>query len=233
MEKFTPMIQRLSDRELEVASYIANGDSSKEVARRLGISHNTVEAYKKRIVANWQLTSARRIGQAYMNFIKENRAHILHHQNPPPHNITGYWLSRFHFRSKRSANSTIDGYQFGLELLKPDGMRSFHGQVVNAIRTDEHPAFEHLLHGEVREHHFVGTWENKNSPNFGCFLLRLSSSGMSMSGYYAGTARDGFVRFDRWDWLRVISGDSLQQVDAISFENALNTGGGISLPMTS
>ncbi|ATJ83270.1 LuxR C-terminal-related transcriptional regulator [Halomonas beimenensis] len=40
----------LSQREREISSYIANGQTCKEIARQLGISHRTVEVHRARIM---------------------------------------------------------------------------------------------------------------------------------------------------------------------------------------
>jgi len=50
----------LTDREKEVLKCLANGDTSKQAAPKLGISHRTVEAHKDNI---YKKTKLRGIGQ--------------------------------------------------------------------------------------------------------------------------------------------------------------------------
>jgi Bacterial regulatory proteins, luxR family len=205
-----PTICELSDRLMEVAALVAVGETSKEIARRLGISASTV-------------------GWAFNKFMSEQSMSAKNSNLPQSASLAGCWVSRFHFKSKRPGTLPIEGYQFGLEVLSVAASGNLRGQVAQAIRTDGHPAFEHELVGSVRENQFLGTWENVNAPNFGCFLLRISGNGMNMNGYYAGTARDGFVRFDRWDWIRVVSGQSLEGIEPHEFEGLLDAGNGIAL----
>jgi FixJ family two-component response regulator len=44
-----PSIQKLTPRERQILTFIARGLTSKEIASHLGISHRTVENYRKRI----------------------------------------------------------------------------------------------------------------------------------------------------------------------------------------
>ncbi|MCY1181225.1 Virulence factors putative positive transcription regulator BvgA [compost metagenome] len=44
------MIGRLSDRELAVLKFLANGYSNQEIAKQLFISHKTVSTYKSRLM---------------------------------------------------------------------------------------------------------------------------------------------------------------------------------------
>ena len=53
----TDLITRLSDRELTVLRYLAQGISNKEIAERLLLSHKTISTYKTRLMEKLQLNS--------------------------------------------------------------------------------------------------------------------------------------------------------------------------------
>ncbi|OAI08145.1 response regulator transcription factor [Methylomonas methanica] len=57
-EKINELLSRLSPREKEVLQLIINNCSSKEAAKKLDISHRTVEAHRARIMEKMQATSA-------------------------------------------------------------------------------------------------------------------------------------------------------------------------------
>ncbi|RFQ13782.1 DNA-binding response regulator, partial [Pseudomonas sp. ATCC 13867] len=44
------LIQRLSDREMAVLQYLANGYSNKEISEQMFISNKTVSTYKTRLL---------------------------------------------------------------------------------------------------------------------------------------------------------------------------------------
>jgi len=52
------VIQRLSDRELEVFSLLGDGLSTREVAQRLNLSVKTIETYRESIKAKLNLASS-------------------------------------------------------------------------------------------------------------------------------------------------------------------------------
>lgn len=57
-EKIHELLSSLSPREKEVLQLIINNCSSKEAAKKLDISHRTVEAHRARIMEKMQATSA-------------------------------------------------------------------------------------------------------------------------------------------------------------------------------
>jgi two-component system invasion response regulator UvrY len=51
------IMNRLSPREKEVAIYIANGISTNDIAKKLGIKSNTVSTFKKKIFVKLNINS--------------------------------------------------------------------------------------------------------------------------------------------------------------------------------
>lgn len=56
-QKHADLLSTLSQREMEILDKVVSGNSSKEIARLLGISHKTVEAHRGRIMSKLGLKS--------------------------------------------------------------------------------------------------------------------------------------------------------------------------------
>jgi DNA-binding CsgD family transcriptional regulator len=60
-------IDKLSPREKEVALYIANGISTNDIAKKLGIKSNTVSTFRKNIFVKLNITSNVEIFKLFLN----------------------------------------------------------------------------------------------------------------------------------------------------------------------
>ena len=61
------IMNKLSPREKEVALYIANGISTNDIAKKLGIKSNTVSTFKKKIFVKLCITSNVEIFKLFLN----------------------------------------------------------------------------------------------------------------------------------------------------------------------
>ena len=60
-------MNKLSPREKEVALYIANGISTNDIAKKLGIKSNTVSTFKKKIFVKLNINSNVEIFKLFLN----------------------------------------------------------------------------------------------------------------------------------------------------------------------
>jgi DNA-binding CsgD family transcriptional regulator len=60
-------IDKLSPREKEVALYIANGLSTNDIAKQLGIKSNTVSTFRKKIFIKLNIASNVEIYKIFLN----------------------------------------------------------------------------------------------------------------------------------------------------------------------
>ena len=63
----TANINKLSPREREVALYIANGISTNDIAKKLGIKSNTVSTFRKKILVKLSINSNVEIFKLFLN----------------------------------------------------------------------------------------------------------------------------------------------------------------------
>jgi DNA-binding CsgD family transcriptional regulator len=63
----TANINKLSPREKEVALYIANGISTNDIAKKLGIKSNTVSTFRKKIFVKLSISSNVEIFKLFLN----------------------------------------------------------------------------------------------------------------------------------------------------------------------
>jgi DNA-binding CsgD family transcriptional regulator len=63
----TANINKLSPREKEVALYIANGISTNDIAKKLGIKSNTVSTFRKKILVKLSINSNVEIFKLFLN----------------------------------------------------------------------------------------------------------------------------------------------------------------------
>ena len=60
-------MNKLSPRELEVAVHIANGISTNDIAKKLGIKSNTVSTFRKKIFVKLNINSNVEIFKLFLN----------------------------------------------------------------------------------------------------------------------------------------------------------------------
>ena len=60
-------LDKLSPREKEVALYIANGISTNDIAKKLGIKSNTVSTFRKKIFVKLNINSNVEIFKLFLN----------------------------------------------------------------------------------------------------------------------------------------------------------------------
>ncbi len=60
-------MNKLSPREKEVALYIANGISTNDIAKKLGIKSNTVSTFRKKIFVKLSISSNVEIFKLFLN----------------------------------------------------------------------------------------------------------------------------------------------------------------------
>jgi len=60
-------MNKLSPREKEVALYIANGISTNDIAKKLGIKSNTVSTFRKKIFVKLNINSNVEIFKLFLN----------------------------------------------------------------------------------------------------------------------------------------------------------------------
>jgi DNA-binding NarL/FixJ family response regulator len=65
-------IQSLSDRELEVFEMIGQGLSTKQIAKRLHLSHKTVETHREKIKAKLNLSNSAELSRRATQWVLEN-----------------------------------------------------------------------------------------------------------------------------------------------------------------
>ena len=61
------IMNKLSPREKEVAVYIANGISTNDIAKKLGIKSNTVSTFRKKIFTKLSINSNVEIYKLFLN----------------------------------------------------------------------------------------------------------------------------------------------------------------------
>jgi len=61
------IMNKLSPREKEVALYIANGISTNDIAKKLGIKSNTVSTFRKKIFVKLNINSNVEIFKLFLN----------------------------------------------------------------------------------------------------------------------------------------------------------------------
>jgi len=61
------IMNKLSPREKEVALYIANGVSTNDIAKKLGIKSNTVSTFRKKIFVKLNINSNVEIFKLFLN----------------------------------------------------------------------------------------------------------------------------------------------------------------------
>jgi len=61
------IMNKLSPREKEVALYIANGVSTNDIAKKLGIKSNTVSTFRKKIFVKLNINSNVEIFMLFLN----------------------------------------------------------------------------------------------------------------------------------------------------------------------
>jgi DNA-binding CsgD family transcriptional regulator len=60
-------MNKLSPRELEVAVHIANGISTNDIAKKLGIKSNTVSTFRKKIFNKLRISSNVELFKLFLN----------------------------------------------------------------------------------------------------------------------------------------------------------------------
>ena len=65
-------ISRLTDRELEVFGMIGNGQTTKQIARKLGLSPKTIEAHREKIKTKLRIANAAELSRRAVQWVLEN-----------------------------------------------------------------------------------------------------------------------------------------------------------------
>jgi DNA-binding NarL/FixJ family response regulator len=68
----TPGVESLSDRELQVFEMIGQGLATKEIARKLDLSHKTIEAHREKIKSKLNLRSGTELSRYATQWVLEN-----------------------------------------------------------------------------------------------------------------------------------------------------------------
>lgn len=66
-------IEKLTDRELEVFEMIGQGLSTKQIARKLGLSHKTIETHREKIKTKLNLKNSAELSRHATQWVLENR----------------------------------------------------------------------------------------------------------------------------------------------------------------
>lgn len=194
--------QEATAKEEEVLRLLMQPLSVPAIAVELAITEKTVRKHIEVLRRKYDVGSMHElVAEA---FIRLQKARM---KTTP---LTGYWLSRFEFQnfirgSVPQGDQFKSGSQINLEQIEKikHDYFGFAGKFVMGVRARDLQPYEHVLRLREVDGYVLGTWENKNSHNVGCFHLTIHSAGNSLNGLHLGNTSNGAVMSGRWTWLRV------------------------------
>jgi DNA-binding CsgD family transcriptional regulator len=194
--------QEATTREEEVLRLLMERLSIPEIAVELDVTAATVKKHIEVLRGKYGVKSAPQlIAEAYIR-LQKARMKITP--------LEGHWLSRFEFQNFiRSAESPLGQLKSGgqIDLEQIEKVRhdyfTFKGTLMKGVRSGDLPPYEHVLRLREVDGYVIGTWENENTHNVGCFHLTIHSAGNSLVGLHLGNTSNGAVLSGKWTWVRV------------------------------
>lgn len=194
------MLEKLTERQREMALFVRRGLTDSEIAKQTNISVSTVKSHLKHVYRVLAVSNRTELaGLAEWRAVEAGQENLSA--------IEGLWISRFEYKAFRSAlGKFVSGVQYNLEYLSPSvgkGFFNYEGENLFGISGGGTEYFHDLKCHHV-ENKLIGIWRNKYGiSNIGCFQLMVSNNLHSMEGKHLGNASDNSVQPGSWVWLRV------------------------------
>lgn len=190
----------LTEKQLEVARGIVQGDTYAQIAVRLGVRTDTVKSHAEEIYLRLAINKGN-------GAIQLTRLYAAQLQKKMDTSLEGYWLSRFEYKSRSlssAGDSEITGIQINLEHLTVEN-NSFFTHTGSSLCSSPSTklAFSHDLKLKQIGQIAVGIWQNSNTNNIGCMQFSIRNDYLGMQGMHLGNKSDLSVSFGSWIWRRV------------------------------
>jgi len=208
-------MKNLTTRELDVYQLIKDGNSEKEIAKKLAIEIQTVKTHKKNVYKKLNI-------KRQIDLISQSKYGEFEKIGKP--SIEGMWVSIYSFDSfipgERSALREV--IQINLEEVSrlTDSYFTWQGVNLAGITNSGVPCFYHKLIMKDLGMSVFGVWENKNTNHFGCFQLMVKNDFRYMHGKHLGNGSGGEVKVGVWNWVKLSSNFPLNhnEIKLNSFE---------------
>lgn len=187
----------LTKRQIEVARYLTAGKKYAEIGALLNLTTDTIKTHAEAIYSRLNVDGAVSLTRDYhAQLVQKNIG-----------SLTGYWLSRFEFKS-RTLSSDGELYAVGAQvnlehLIESEDEYFTHRGVSLCSSPSTKLTFDHVVRFKKDQQVVAGIWENTNTHNIGCFQLVVRSDNQGMQGMHLGTTSDAAVSSGAWIWRKI------------------------------